>query len=93
MHVPMIYSCTVYIFIHKYIYMYVVSVWIVAAFEYLKSHPVGQIDEQEFAHYCGVGVVVTIDQIQEQVYSYDWSPHVLSRAASVYSTVEMVWLS
>ena len=48
-------------FIHTcHVYVYIVSVCIVAAFEYLKSHPVGQIDEQEFSHYCGVGVVVTI---------------------------------
>ena len=43
-------------------------VWSTAAFEYMKSHPVGQVDEEEFSQYCGVGVVITLHQIQEQVH-------------------------
>ena len=38
-----------------------------AALEYLKSHPVGEVDEEEFSHYCGVGVLVTPQQIHDQV--------------------------
>ena len=38
-----------------------------AALEYIKSHPVGEVDEEQFSLYCGVGVVVTPQQIQEQV--------------------------
>ena len=38
-----------------------------AAFEYLKSNPVGTVDRQDFSQYCGVGVVVTPQQIEEQV--------------------------
>ena len=35
-------------------------------------------------------MVVTIDQIQEQVtYIYDWGPHVFNRSASVYNDVQV----
>ena len=44
-----------------------VCVLCVAALEYLKSHPVGEVDEEEFSQYCGVGIVVTAQQIHEQV--------------------------
>ena len=33
----------------------------------MKSHPVGEIDSQELSHYCGVGVVITPQEIQQQV--------------------------
>ena len=38
-----------------------------AALEYLKSHPVGEVDEEEFSRYSGVGVLVTPQQIHDQV--------------------------
>ena len=38
-----------------------------AAFDYLKRHPVDPIDTAEFEHCCGVGVVVTQEDIDEKV--------------------------
>ena len=40
----------------------------VAALEFLKSHPVDPIDVAAFELDCGVGVVITPDQITEQVF-------------------------
>ena len=39
-----------------------------AAFDYLKSHPVDPVDVAEFEHCCGVGVVVTQEEIDQQVW-------------------------
>ena len=39
-----------------------------AALEFLKSHPVDPIDVAAFELDCGVGVVITPDQITEQVF-------------------------
>lgn len=38
-----------------------------AALEFLKSHPVDPIDVAAFELDCGVGVVITPEQITEQV--------------------------
>ncbi|XP_003217895.3 glutamine--tRNA ligase [Anolis carolinensis] len=38
-----------------------------AALEYIKSHPVETIDPTDFDRFCGVGVVVTPEQIEEAV--------------------------
>ncbi|KAH0630312.1 hypothetical protein JD844_013227 [Phrynosoma platyrhinos] len=38
-----------------------------AALEYIKSHPVNTIDPADFDRACGVGVVVTPEQIEEAV--------------------------
>ncbi|XP_053234395.1 glutamine--tRNA ligase [Podarcis raffonei] len=38
-----------------------------AALEYVKSHPVEPIDAADFARECGVGVIVTPEQIEEAV--------------------------
>ena len=38
-----------------------------AAFEYLKTHPVDPIDYSEFNDACGVGVVVTREEILQVV--------------------------
>uniref|UniRef100_A0A6J0TYI4 glutamine--tRNA ligase n=1 Tax=Pogona vitticeps TaxID=103695 RepID=A0A6J0TYI4_9SAUR len=38
-----------------------------AALEYVKSHPVEPIDEADFSRECGIGVVVTPEQIEEAV--------------------------
>ncbi|KAJ7317122.1 hypothetical protein JRQ81_003284 [Phrynocephalus forsythii] len=38
-----------------------------AALEYIKSHPVEPIDAADFAKECGIGVVVTPEQIEEAV--------------------------
>ena len=43
-----------------------------AAFDYLKRHPVDRIDTAEFEHFCGVGVVVTQEEIDEKVPSGFW---------------------
>lgn len=45
-----------------------------AAFEYLKSNPVGTVDSEDFSQYCGVGVIVTPQQIEEQVLLYMYMP-------------------
>ena len=39
-----------------------------AALEFLKSHPMDPIDTAAFELDCGVGVVITADQIIQQVY-------------------------
>ena len=39
-----------------------------AALEFLKSHPVDPIDVAAFELDCGVGVVITPDQIVQQVF-------------------------
>ena len=39
----------------------------VAAFEYLKSHPLDPVDQSEFSEACGVGVVVTKEEIVQVV--------------------------
>uniref|UniRef100_A0A674ID13 Glutamine--tRNA ligase n=1 Tax=Terrapene triunguis TaxID=2587831 RepID=A0A674ID13_9SAUR len=38
-----------------------------AALEYVRSHPLDPIDTADFEHECGVGVVVTPEQIEEAV--------------------------
>ncbi|EMP26594.1 Glutaminyl-tRNA synthetase [Chelonia mydas] len=38
-----------------------------AALEYVRSHPLDPIDMADFEHECGVGVVVTPEQIEEAV--------------------------
>ena len=40
---------------------------ITAAFEYLKGHPVDPIDVDEFNETCGVGVVITREEIVQVV--------------------------
>ena len=47
--------------------MFVCSVPFSAAMEFLKSHPVDPIDVAAFEEDCGVGVVITLDQITHQV--------------------------
>lgn len=50
-----------------------------AALEFLKSHPVDPIDVAAFELDCGVGVVITPEQITEQVFWVDkGSPRVSS---------------
>lgn len=39
----------------------------VAAFEYLKTHPVDPIDQSEFSEACGVGVVVLKEEVVQVV--------------------------
>ena len=41
-----------------------------AALEFLKSHPVDPVDVAAFELDCGVGVVITPEQITQQVFSY-----------------------
>ena len=60
-HVAMHVCCVMYMYMYQLL-------WSTAAFEYLKSHPVGDVDEQELSQYCGVGVVISPDQIEEQVH-------------------------
>lgn len=38
-----------------------------AALEYVRSHPLDPIDTADFEQECGVGVVVTPEQIEEAV--------------------------
>lgn len=38
-----------------------------AALEYVRSHPLDPIDPEDFERECGVGVVVTPEQIEEAV--------------------------
>ena len=38
-----------------------------AAFDYLKNHPLDPVDIAELDETCGVGVVITRDQIQTEV--------------------------
>ena len=38
-----------------------------AAFEYLISNPTDPFDVKKFNEYCGVGVVITPEQIKETV--------------------------
>lgn len=38
-----------------------------AALEYVRSHPLDPIDTEDFEQECGVGVVVTPEQIEEAV--------------------------
>lgn len=38
-----------------------------AALEYVRSHPLDPIDTEDFERECGVGVVVTPEQIEEAV--------------------------
>lgn len=38
-----------------------------AALEYVRSHPLDPIDTKDFEQECGVGVVVTPEQIEEAV--------------------------
>ena len=38
-----------------------------AALEYFKAHPLGPVDGEELSEACGVGVLVTPEQIQQQV--------------------------
>ena len=64
--------CGIYnIHVHVHVHVHCTCIiWSTAAFEYLKSHPMGEVDDQEFSQYCGVGVVISPDQIEEQVYMY-----------------------
>lgn len=39
----------------------------IAAMEFLKSHPVDHIDVNAFEASCGVGVVITREEIAEKV--------------------------
>jgi glutaminyl-tRNA synthetase len=41
-----------------------------AALEFLKSHPLDPIDVAAFELDCGVGVVITPEQITEQVFEW-----------------------
>lgn len=43
-----------------------------AALEYVRSHPLDPIDTVDFEQECGVGVMVTPEQIEEAV---SLSPH------------------
>lgn len=62
------------VFVMIFIFLYVVvgicanSCVSVAALEFLKSHPMDPIDVAAFELDCGVGVVITPDQITEQVF-------------------------
>uniref|UniRef100_A0A8C5RR94 Glutaminyl-tRNA synthetase n=1 Tax=Laticauda laticaudata TaxID=8630 RepID=A0A8C5RR94_LATLA len=48
-----------------------------AALEYLKSHPVDPINSADFDRECGIGVVVTPEQIEEAVsFSPIWRPKI-----------------
>ena len=38
-----------------------------AAFDFLKSHPVDPIDVKSFEQFCGVGVVISQDDINQKV--------------------------
>ena len=38
-----------------------------AAMEYLKSHPLDPIDTAAFEQHCGVGVVISQEEITEKV--------------------------
>lgn len=40
---------------------------ILAALEYVRSHPLDPIDAKDFEQECGVGVVVSPEQIEEAV--------------------------
>ena len=61
-----------------------------AAFDYLKSHPVGPVDEEEFNQYCGVGVVVTAEQIQHQVRATPTTAAILSTCISCHIHVHVL---
>lgn len=39
-----------------------------AAFDYLLSNPLDPLDKAKFNEYCGVGVVVTPEQIKNTVF-------------------------
>ena len=38
-----------------------------AAFEFMKSNPVGKLDINAFEQSCGVGIVVTLEDIDREV--------------------------
>ena len=40
---------------------------VLAAIEYLKSHPVDPINASEFESACGVGVTISIEEIEKHV--------------------------
>ena len=43
-----------------------------AAFAYLKSHPSGPVDRERLEQSCGIGVVITEEQIKQEVDQYNY---------------------
>ena len=52
-----------------------------AALEFVKNHPQDPINQAEFENVCGVGVVITPEQIEEAVNSSRHTRHLHSRLA------------
>ena len=45
---------------------------ILAALDYFKSYPVDPVDVAAFEAFCGVGVVITPEQIAEKASAFYW---------------------
>ena len=59
-----------------------------AALDYLKAHPVGPVDSEEFSVACGVGVLVTAEQIQQQVRTISHVALMHTYTLQVYGTMQ-----